>query len=64
MNVISIKNKPIFTEIILLLIRQNTIPYGQGTNAFDLMQFCLVIALKIDGNRGLMPLTLWNFVWS
>ena len=29
MKVISWKNKPIFTEIILLLIRQNTIPYGQ-----------------------------------
>ena len=29
MEVISWKNMPIFTEIILLLIRQNTIPYGQ-----------------------------------
>ena len=29
MKVISWKNKPIFTEIILLFIRQNTIPYGQ-----------------------------------
>ena len=29
LKVISWKNKPIFTEIILLCIRQNTIPYGQ-----------------------------------
>ena len=29
MKVIFWKNKPIFTEIILLFIRQNTIPYGQ-----------------------------------
>ena len=29
MDVISWKNMPIFTEIILLLIKQNTIPYGQ-----------------------------------
>ena len=29
MKIISWKNKPIFTEIILLLIRQNKIPYGQ-----------------------------------
>ena len=28
MEVISWKNMPIFTEIILLLIRQNTVPYG------------------------------------
>ena len=29
MKVISWKNKSIFTEINLLFIRQNTIPYGQ-----------------------------------
>ena len=40
---------PIFTEIILLL-RQNTIPYGQGIiNAFDQMELCLVINLTKGG---------------
>ena len=29
LKVISWNNKPIFNEIILLFIRQNTIPYGQ-----------------------------------
>ena len=29
MEVIYLKKMPIFTEILLLLIRQNTIPYGQ-----------------------------------
>ena len=42
---------PIFSEIILLLIRQNTIPYGQRhINAFDHMEFCLVISLTKGGN--------------
>ena len=41
MEVISLKNMPIFTEIILLLIRQNTIPY---------MELCFVINLIKDGN--------------
>ena len=46
-RVISWKNKPIFTEIILLLIGKNTIPYGQRhiINDFDHMEFCLVINL-------------------
>ena len=44
LRVISWKNKPIFIEIILLFIRQNTIPYSQRIiNAFDHMEFCLVI---------------------
>ena len=42
MEVISWKNMPIFTEIILLLIRQNTSPYG--------MEFCWVINLTKGGN--------------
>ena len=29
MKVISWRNKPIFTELILISIRQNTIPFGQ-----------------------------------
>ena len=42
MKAISLTNKPIFTEIILLLIRQSTIPY---------MEFCLVIDWTMDGNQ-------------
>ena len=41
-KVISWKNKLFFTEIILLFIRQNTIPYGQ--------RHCLVINLAMFGN--------------
>ena len=68
MEVISLKNTPIFTEINLLLIRQNTIPYGQGhldktqfhmvkgiINAFDHMELCFVINLTKDGN--------WAITW-
>ena len=43
MKVISWKNKPIFTEIILLFIRQNTIPYGQRDYQ------CLVVNLTMGG---------------
>ena len=40
------KSKLFLTEIIILLMRQNTIPYGQGIiNAFDHMELCLVINL-------------------
>ena len=45
MEVISWKNMPIFTEIFLLLIRQNTMSY-----AFDHMELCFVINLTKDGN--------------
>ena len=45
MEVISWKNMPIFNEIILLLIRQNTIPYGQRH-----LELCFVINLTKDGN--------------
>ena len=37
--------KPLFTEITLLSIRQNTMP-------FDHMEFCLVINLITSGNRA------------
>ena len=48
---ISLKNIPIFTEIIFLLIRQNTIHMVKGIdNAFDHMELCLVINLTKDGN--------------
>ena len=50
MEVISWKNMPIFTEIFPLLIRQNTIPYGQIINAFDHMELCLVIN-QIKGGK-------------
>ena len=53
MEVISWRNKLIFTEIILLVIRQNTIPYGQRQfNAFDHMEFCLVLNLTMGGNQA------------
>ena len=56
MEVISWKNMPIFTVIILLLIRQNTIPYVKGIiNAFDHMELCFVINLTKDGN--------WAITW-
>ena len=45
------KNMPIFTEFIILLIRQNTIP----NNAFDHMELCFVINLTKDGN--------WAITW-
>ena len=51
MEIISWKNMPIFTDIILLLKRQNTIPYSQRQiNAFDHMGLCLVINLTKGGN--------------
>ena len=51
MEVISWKNMPIITAIIRLLVRQNTIPYGQSIiNAFDHMELCLVIYLAKGGN--------------
>ena len=50
-QVISWKNKPIFTEIILLFIRQNKNPYGQSIiGAFGHMEFSLIINLKM-GDR-------------
>ena len=51
MIVISRKKKQIYAEIILLLIRQNTIPYGQKHNAFDRMELCLVIYLQWVATR-------------
>ena len=45
MEVISWKNMPIFNEIILLLIRQNTIPYGQRH-----LELCFVINLTKMAN--------------
>ena len=48
MKVISWKNRPIFTEIILLL---SIIII----NAFDHMEFCLVINLEMVGNQALWP---------
>ena len=46
MEVISWKNMPDFTEIILLLIRQNTNPYGQRHYQW----YCVVINLTKAGN--------------
>ena len=51
MKVISWKNKLIFTEILLLFIRQTQFHVVKGIiNAFDHMQFCLVINLTVGGN--------------
>ena len=51
MEVISWKHIPSFTEIIFLLIRQNTIHMVKGIiNAFDHMELCLVINLTKDGS--------------
>ena len=56
MKVISWKNKPIFTEIILFRT-QNTILYGQrhAFDAFDHMEFCVVIHLTMGGTRVTWP---------
>ena len=48
MKVILWKNKLFLTEIILLLIRQNTIPFGQ--RHYQSHEFCLVINLTRGGN--------------
>ena len=52
MEVISWKNMPIFTESILLLIKDKTqFRMVKGIiNAFDHMEFCFVINLTKDGN--------------
>ena len=50
MRVISWKNKPIFTELILLFMRQNTITHGPIIYAFDHTEFCFVINLTMCGN--------------
>ena len=51
MEVIPWKNMPIFTEIILLLIRRNTFRMVKGImNAFDHMKLYLVINLTKGGN--------------
>ena len=43
--------KPVFTETILLFIRQNTFHMVKGIiNAFDRMGLCLVINLTMGGN--------------
>ena len=57
MEVISYRNMPIFTEIILLLIRQNTIPFGQRQidNAFDHMELRFVINLTKECS--------WAIIW-
>ena len=50
MEVISWKNMPIFTEIILLLIRQTQFHKVKGIiNAFDHIELCLVINLTTGG---------------
>ena len=55
MEVISWKNMPIFTEIFLLLIRQNAIP--KWSKALS-MELCFVINLTKDGNWAIYTLRL------
>ena len=60
MEVISWNNIPSFTETILLLIRQNTIPYVKGIiNAFDHKELCLVINLTKGGNEVIPRLPIF-----
>ena len=51
MKVISWKIKPIFTEMILLFLDKTQFHMVKGIiNAFDQMEFCLVIYLTMSGN--------------
>ena len=51
MEVISWKNLPSFSEIILVLIRQKQFHMVKGIiNAFDHMELCFVINLAKGGN--------------
>ena len=59
MTVISWKNKLIFTELILLFMRQNTITYGPIIYAFDHMEFCFVINLTLGGNWAVIKQTMF-----
>ena len=53
MKVNSWKNKSIFTEVALLFIRQKQFNMLKGIiNAFDHMEFCLVINLIMGGNQA------------
>ena len=54
MKVISWKKKLIFSEIILLFIRQTQFHVVKGTiNAFDHNEFCLVINLIMGGSGAI-----------
>ena len=57
MDVISWKNKPIFTEIFLCLQDKTQFHTVKGIiNAFDhIMEFCLVINLTVSGS--------WAVTW-
>ena len=55
MKVISWKNKPIFTEMIIQLIRQKHFHMVKGfTNVFDDMEIYWVINLTMGGNRAVV----------
>ena len=53
MEIVSWKNVPSFTEIVLL-IRQNTNSIWSIINAFDHMELCLVINLT-KGDKKAIP---------
>ena len=61
MKVISWKNEPIFTKIILLLTRQKTqFRIVKGIiNASDHMELCLVINLTIGGKGAISWLPIF-----
>ena len=57
------KNKPIFTEIVLLLIGQNKVHMVKGiTNAFDHMEFCLIINLTVGGKPPVIATCLLDLL--
>ena len=65
MKVISWKNKAVFTEIILLLYDKTQFDMVKGIiNAFDHMEFCLVINLTMGDNPTVTwpPLIATRFV--
>ena len=65
MKVISWKNKAVFIEIILLLYNKTQFHMVKGIiNAFDYMEFCLVINLTMGGNLAVTwpPVIATRFV--
>ena len=65
MKVISWMNKPVFTKIILLFEDKTKFHMVKGiTNAFDHVEFCLVINLTMGGSRAVtwLPLIATRFV--
>ena len=65
MKIIPWKNKAVFTEIILLLYDKTQFHMVKGIiNAFDHMEFCLVINLTMGSNQAVSrpPLCATRYV--